>query len=88
MLGNFSYFCFRLLTFSKFLHESMGPGWDRTRAPGTAVRHTSVVRHAALSTALRGPVYLSVNHFGSRSALTQYPNGLEMLSAHAKHPGW
>ena len=45
-------------------------------------------RHAALSTALRGPLYLRVNHFGSRSALTQCPNGLEMLSAHAKHPHW
>ena len=66
--------------------------WDRAgielATPGTAVRHASVVRHAALSTALRGPVYLSVNHFRSRSALTQCPNGLEMLSAHAKHPRW
>ena len=25
--------------------ESMGPGRDRTRDPGSAVRHTSVVRH-------------------------------------------
>ena len=33
MLGNLSSFCFRLLTFSKFLQESMGPGWDRTRNP-------------------------------------------------------
>ena len=39
--------------------------------PGNAVRHASVARHATLPTALRGPVYLSVNHFGSRSAPTQ-----------------
>ena len=39
--------------------------------PGTAVRHATVVRHATLSTALHGPVYLCVNLFGSRSALTQ-----------------
>ena len=49
--------------------------WDwagiKLATSGTAVRHASVVRHAALSTALRGPVYLSVNHFGSRSAPTQ-----------------
>ena len=49
--------------------------WDRARiklsTPGTAVRHASLVRHAALSTAQRCLVYLSVNHFGSRSALTQ-----------------
>ena len=88
MLGNLSFFYFRLLNSSKFLLKSMGPGWDQTRDPGTAVRHAFVVRHAALSTALRGPVYLSVNRFGSRSALTQCPNGLEMLSAHAKHPRW
>ena len=40
--------------------------------PGTAVRHASVVRHATLPAALRGPVYLSVNLFESRSAPTQY----------------
>ena len=55
--------------------------WDRAgielATPGTAVRHASVARHAAVSTALSGPVYLSVNYFGSRSALTQCPNGLE-----------
>ena len=33
MLGNLSYFCFPLVTFFKFIHESMGPGWDRTRDP-------------------------------------------------------
>ena len=48
--------------------------WDRAgielATPGTAVRHASVVRHAKLPTALRGPLYLSVNLFGSRSAPT------------------
>ena len=42
--------------------------WDRAgieyATPGTAVRH------ATLPTALRGPVYLSVNRFGSKSAPT------------------
>ena len=49
--------------------------WNRAgielATPGTAVRHASVVRHATLPNALRGPVYLSVNHFGSRSARTK-----------------
>ena len=27
------------------LHESMGPGQDRTRDPGSAVRYTFVARH-------------------------------------------
>ena len=27
------------------LHKSMGPGLDRTHAPGSAVRHASVARH-------------------------------------------
>ena len=71
MLGNLSYFCFCQLT---FFRNSSTKVWDRAwielATPGTAVRHASVVRHAALSTALRGPVCLSVNHFGSRSALT------------------
>ena len=64
--------------------------WDRAGIElatlGTAVRHASVVRDATLSTALLGPVYHCVSHFGSRSALTQCPNGLEVLSSHANIP--
>ena len=58
------------------LQESMGLGRDRTRYPWNCCQTRiswSVVRHAALSAALRGPVYLSVNHLGSRSAPTQFP---------------
>ena len=65
--------------------------WDRagielvTRR--TAGRHASVVRHATLPTALRGPVYLSVNHFGSRSAPIQFKRFGNAISR-CKTPRW
>ena len=38
------------------LHESMGPGRDQTRDPGSAVRHVSAVRQI---NALCGPTHLT-----------------------------
>ena len=56
MLGNLSYFQISLT-------KVWDHAWIELAIPGTAVRHASVVRHAALSTALRGhqPFWIQIS---------------------------
>ena len=51
------------------LHESMGPGLDGTRAPGSAARQASVVRQITDCATQPGKLFL---YNGNQRILTKY----------------